>query len=212
MKEGRDYRNTITYETAAVTNNVQLTWRWPKQPSHKCGVLGYNHIAWGNYDNGSTATSVVPRQVKSIGELTFAYGIDYAADPSEFNGLMEFYLTSAANRADLKKIEIGFFWQAPGVTQTWAKTTRQLGVFTDRYGKRWNVSREVGTSNGGYVTFVPFGGYQGYGTIDAKGAVNWLRGGGNVNGDWWFNGAARGVEPIKGFGIAIVRWFGATYR
>lgn len=209
LVEGRDYANTITYQKGQLASgsNVQLTWRWPEasKRSKKCGVLAYNHVAQGDYEGGATMKPVAPRQIKSLSDMTITYGVDYASDPSTFNGLIEFYATRVAGKADDKAMEIGWFWNAPAETQAWAKTGKQLGVCTDRYGKRWTIAR-----NDNYVTFTPASGAQAWGIIDVTGSLSCLKG--TISGDWWINGAAIGVEPLGGFGTAIVRSFKVAQR
>lgn len=203
---GRDYANTVTYQTGQLgtATNVQFSWRYPSpwQRSKKCGVFGYSHVAWGNYEGGATMKPVAPRQIKSLSDMTVTYGVDFAADPSQFNGLSEAFLTGAAGNPDDKKLEVGFFWNAPAETIAWAKTGKQLGTFTDRYGKRWTVAQ-----NEAYVTFTPVAGSQTWGTLDVSGGLTFLTGKGIVSPNWYVNGWALGVEPLGGFGTAIVRSF-----
>lgn len=203
---GRDYANTVTYQAGQLgtPTNVQFSWRYPSPwaRSKKCGVFGYSHIAWGMYDGGAVMRPVPARQIKSLNDMTVSYGVDYAADPSHFNGLSEGFLTGTAGNAADKKLEVGFLWHSPSETQAWAKTGRQLGMFTDRYGKKWTAAL-----NEAYVTFTPVGGSQTWGTLDVGGAFKFLIAKGVASPNWYINGWAIGIEPLGGFGTAIVRTF-----
>jgi hypothetical protein len=218
LMEGRDYSDTITYQTGdlATATNVQLAWRWPLLPSPKCGVRGYNHVAWGNYDSGAVRSPVAPRQVSSIADFTLAYGVEdaggYAVGTQGYNGLGEFYLTTKPGDANTKAIEIGWFWNAPLETRAWAATGKQLGTFKDRYRQSWKVAANVGGAAGLFVTFTPANatGRKVQGTFDGKGAIDFLRAAGVVKPEWWLNGVAIGVEPVKGMGTAVVRKFAVT--
>jgi hypothetical protein len=220
LVEGRDYSDTITYQAGdlAKATNVQLSWRWPLLPSPKCGVRGYNHVAWGNYDGGAVRSPVAPRQVKAIADFTLAYEVEDAVGHSTgytgYNGLAEFYLTTKAGDANAKAIEIGWFWNAPPATRTWALTGRQLGTFTDRYKLPWKVAANVGGPAGLFITFTPANatGRRVKRTFDGKGALDFLRAARLVKGDWWLNGAAVGVEPLAGTGTAMVRKFSVLVK
>jgi hypothetical protein len=207
---GRDYINTVSYNSGdlAQAKNVQFAWRWPDAKLRKvCGVLGYNFVAWGNYDNGKYPTPIAPRQVAAINDLVFGYQVDMAGDSRLFNGLGEFYLTKVAGDADTKAIEIGWMWNAPAETIKWAATGKQLGVFTDRYKKPWTVALNYSGVAGKYATFIPPGGKLDTGNFDGKGAIDFLRAADVVDGLWWLNGAAIGVEPLGGAASATVRGF-----
>lgn len=214
LVEGRDFVNTITYQAGdlASAKNVQFTWRWPDVTQRKCGVYAYDHVAWGNYDGGAVRSPVAPRQVSSIKDFTLAYQVDYAADLKMFNGLGEFYLTKVAGDANTKAVEIGWFYNAPPETIAWAKTGKQLGTFTDRYGRAWSVAANKGGAAGFYITFIPTGGKLFSGAFDGSGALTFLTAAGQIKPEWWVNGAAIGVEPLGWIGTALVRKFGVTVR
>jgi hypothetical protein len=208
---GRHYGNAIVYRAGdlAAGKSVQLRWQWPapeKRPK-KCGVFGYNHVAWGNYDSGAVMSPVAPRRVSDLTELTFTYQTGHAAEPNSFNGLTEFYLTREPGKAETKAVEIGWFWHAPPETQAWAKTGRQFGTFTDRFGHAWTVAASQSGAAGLYVTLTPPEGKLYQATIDAKATLDFLRAAGVVKAGWWFNGAAIGVEPLGGKGSAVVHTF-----
>lgn len=215
LVEGRDYADTISYQKGdlATATNVQLSWRWPLTPNLKCGVRGYNHVAWGNYDSGAVYSPVAPRQVSAIADLQFAYEVEdaggYATGTQGYNGLGEFYLTKVAGDANTKAIEIGWYWNAPLETRKWALSGRQLGTFKDRYRQPWKVAANVGGAAGLFVTFTPDNatGRKVKGTFDGKGALTYLTAAGVVKPEWWLNGAAIGAEPLRGTGMALVRLF-----
>jgi hypothetical protein len=215
LTEGTDYADSMSYDTGDLGTGTDITikWRWPAlaQKPANCGVYAYNHVAWGNYDGGAVRAPVPSRQVMSISALAISYTFQESANDQWYNGLAEFYLTTEAGAANKKAIEIGWFWNSPLLTTAWAKTGRQLGTFTDRYGKKWAASvRKSGAANN-YVLFVPTE-QRLSGTLDGKGAIDFLRNAGVVNGSWWFNGFAIGVEPTGSSGAAILRKFSVTYK
>lgn len=220
LVEGRDYSNTVTYQKGdlATATNVQLSWRWPLTPNTKCGVRGFDHVAWGNYDSGAVYSPVAPRQVSAITDLQFTYEVEdaggYATGTQGYNGLGEFYLTKVAGDADTKAIEIGWYWNAPLETRNWTLTGKQLGTFKDRYKQPWKVAANVGGAAGLFVTFTPDNktGRKVKGTFDGKGALDFLTAAGVVQPTWWLNGAGFGVEPIRGMGTANVRAFQVVVR
>ncbi|MET0375384.1 MAG: hypothetical protein ABW128_14160 [Rhizorhabdus sp.] len=213
LDQGTDYLDTVTYTAGdlATGKNIQLKWRWPAlaKRSPACGVFGYDQVAWGNYDGGRVMSPIAPRQVLSIKTLSLSHDITESAEDQEYNGLAEFYLTKEPGAANLKAIEIGWFWNAPAATVAWAATGRQLGTFSDRYSRKWTVSVNKGGASGTFVTFIPSGKLLA-GTFDAKAAIDFLRDRGLVNGAWWFNGAAIGVEPLGNSGSALIRKFTVT--
>jgi hypothetical protein len=220
LVEGRDYSDTISYRTGdlATATNVQLSWRWPLVSSPKCGVRGYNHVAWGNYDSGSVRSPVAPRQVSSVADFTLTYEVEdaggYATGYNGYNGLGEFYLTKVAGDANTKAIEIGWYWNAPSATRAWAKSGRDLGTFKDRNKQSWKVAANVGGAAGLFVTFTPDNatGRKVKGDFDGKGAITYLTAAGVVQPTWWLNGAAIGVEPTGGVGTAVVRKFTVSVK
>ena len=209
---GRDYVNTVSYRSGdlAHAKNIRFSWRWPEPARRKCGVYGFNSVAWGNYDGGGVRAPVAPMQVSAIAEFTVAYDMAFAADSDTFNGLGEFYLTKVSGAADQKAIEIGCFWNAPPATVSWAAAGKQIGAFRDRYGRNWTVA--ASEPGGGFVTFIPAGNKLTKGTFDAKGPIEFLRRAGLVEDGWWFNGIALGVEPLGGSGTAVVRKFQITLK
>jgi hypothetical protein len=211
----RDFSNSISYKKGDLANgrNVRMKWRWPRpeRRSAKCGVFGYTYVGWGNYDSGAVRSPVAPSQVKSIKALSFSYDAQSSADTEQFNGLGEFFLTKNPGAADQKVIEIGWFWNAPALTRAWARTGRQLGRIVDPHGVRWSVSVNKSGAAGTYVTFIPVD-KRTSGTFEGKAVLNFLRRRGVVDGDWWFNGAAIGVEPLGGAGSAVVRTFKVTLK
>lgn len=196
---GRDYSNTVAYQSGALPNGVQITWRWPNIVSPKCGVWGYNFVSWGNYDGGKTRVAVTPRTVASLKTLRFTYGVDVAADPAGYNVLLETFLTRTAGKASDKAMEVGVFLHAPPSTRAWAAKGKQLGQ-CDGY----SMAINPGPSGKTFATFIPAG-TKTWGVWDAKAALDCLRAKGVIDGGWWINGAAIGIEPIKGIGTAVVR-------
>jgi hypothetical protein len=202
---GRDYGDTLSWPAGSLPTNLQISWRWPAASGST--VRSYDFAAYGNYDGGAVMKPVAPVQVRAMNALTLAYGVDWAADPTAFNGLAEFFLTKTAGNGADKAIEIGTFWHAPPATRAWLKTGKQLGTFTDRFGKGWTVVLSTGGVAGTYVTFTPLTFDQSWGTIDMKGQIDFLRSKGIVDPSWWWNGCAFGTEVLGGIGSAVVRQF-----
>lgn len=211
---GRDYQDTISWQSGQMPNNIKMTWRWPAASTRPadCGAYGYNFIAYGNYDGGHTMVSTPALQVGLISELTVAYTVDVQATAANFNGLFEFFLTNASGRADQKAVEIGFLWHAPPKTRAWAATGYKIGTFTDRYGKRWAVTANNTGVAGLYIVFVPEAGTQLTGTFDVKGGLTFLKKAKFITDKLWYNGAAMGVEPLGGSGTATVRSLKVTVK
>jgi hypothetical protein len=214
LVQGRDYANTITYETGNLANakDVKLSWRWPTTLPRACGVYGYDHVAQWNYDTGAVRKPRAPVQVGQIAQLTIGYGVDFSAPQASFNGLGEFYLTSKPGDLSTKMVEIGWFWNAPPSTIMWAANSRNLGVFKDKYGKSWTVAADKSGAAGLFVTFIPANGRLSWGNFDATNALVYLQAAGVVKAEWYFNGYAVGIEPLKGSGTAIIRNAHATLR
>jgi len=220
LVEGRDFLDTISFRQGdlALGKDIQFSWRWPMERPQNVGVFAYNHLGWANYDGGDVRSPVAPRQVSSIADFTLAYEVEdaggYAVGTQGYNGLGEFYLTTKPGDAHAKAIEIGWFWNAPLATRAWAATGKQLGTFKDRYRQSWKVAANVGGAAGLYVTYTPDNatGRKVKGTFDGKGAIDFLSAAGVVKGEWWLNGAAIGVEPLRGMGTAVVRRFDVVVR
>jgi hypothetical protein len=214
LVEGRDYANSVSYKKGdlATAKDVKLTWRYPANKPTKCGVYGFNQVAQWNYDGGAVYKPRAPVQVGQIKELTIGYGVDFSAPQDSFNGLGEFYLTTKPGDLSTKVIEIGWFWNAPPSTVTWAANSRKLGVFKDKYSKLWTVALDYSGVAGKFVTFIPTNGRLSWGNFDATNALAYLQAAGVVKAEWYFNGYGVGVEPLKGSGIATIRNAHATLK
>lgn len=215
LKAGRDYANAIRWRRGTLPREVAISWRFPpvaKRPA-KCGVFGYDFVAWGNYHDTASQAAVRARRVGDIAALRFDYALTARADPQSYNMLAEFYLTRAKGDFGTKAIEIGFLTHLPEVSRNFWRTQRQLGVFLDRYRQSWTVSFNSGGFAGGFAAFLPPPGVsRPSATLDAKGALDFLRARRLVDAHWWFNGAAMGIEPHGGSGSATLHRWNVTYR
>lgn len=214
LQQGRDYANTMRWQKGSLPNNVEITWRFPepdKRPQ-QCGVFGYNFVGWGNYHNSTPRKSIPSRQIKNISELRFDYGIEVTGDPQKYGILAEFFLTRDPGHFGYKRVEVGFLPHVPRESLNFWKTQRQLGTFKDRWLRTWIVAQSKGGIAGSYVVFIPTVGTRMTGNIDAIGALRYLKAQNVISENWFFNGAAIGVEPLGGQGYAKLRYFRPTYR
>lgn len=192
-----------------------FSWQFPNQKSDnpKCGVFGYNYVAWGNYAGDPTRSPVAPKQVAAIQTLSVDYGVSIGGNPDGMNGLLEFYLTRAPGVPESRAIEIGNFWHTPPSTAQDMQHNIPVGTFSDRYGQNWTVVQVHAGNAGNFVKFFPAGGADLLtGSVDLKGEIDFLRDKGLVQDDWWFNGVALGAEPKLGAGSFSIQSFNVSYH
>lgn len=208
MVKDVDYAGTISLLPSTFPNHSTIRWRVPLTPPAKCGVYGFPGVSFGNYDNGTPQRPVKPIQVRNLRNFRLSYDVAYAAIAGEFNILAECYLTSRAGKADAKVAEIGFLPHSGASMDRFANRGRQIGTYTDRQKRRWQVS-----VTGTYYTFVPVDRADVLaGTADFRQALAFLRGKGVVSGEEWLNGVAFGVEPVTGSGILRIRRLAVTFN
>lgn len=207
---GRDLADTISVVPATFPNDVVISSKAPAGDpnSYGCGVYGYNHIGFGNYDGSTLPTPVTSRQVKDITALAMQVEITDQQSDGQYNILNEFYLTSSAGNAAAKVVEIGFFLHASPASIAFAKKGTGLGVFTDVSGRRWTVTKAAK-----FVMLVPVDGNDvTSATIDGRGVMAFLVANGIITGTEWFNGAALGVEPVRGSSTVSIGQWTVTYN
>lgn len=204
LSVGKDLVDTISLAPSTFPNDVVIRTSAPMADptSFGCGVYGYHHVAYGNYDGGVPQTPVAPRQVRTITSFTSRLDVTSASEGGgQYNVLHEFYLTSAAGKEDAKVIEIGYFLHASASAAAFAATGTSVGTFDDPSDRRWEV-RKAGT----FVMLMPADGKDvGSTTLDVKALLAFLTGKGLLTGDEWFNGMAVGTEPVRGDATTVIR-------
>lgn len=198
-------------------NSWTQTWMTPSNYSYTRpgapGVYGYLATSYCNYDNGSNnPAGCVQRQVDNIFTLTTEFSMVATALPGsalgDFNILHEFYLTSAPGNLDTKRLEVGVILHASEGGVRFHAGGTPIGVFTDRWGNSWTCVR-----NGTFVTFLRANGANLLsGAFDWREALTFLKSRGHVDGAWWFNGIAMGVEPTRNGGTLSIQRLAVTYQ
>jgi len=208
-KRGVDYADEIAVHPETFPANVELSWHWPLTPPKVTGVYAYNAVSYGSYDGGVPATPITPRQVKDIHTLSENFRCTMARPVGDYNALTEFFLASKSN-GEGKVAEIGFLLRIAKSGLAFANAGEQLGVFTDASGRAWKVAKQ-GAPAGPYYMFLPEGEIT-EGTVDFKGALDFLRAKGRITGEEWFTGLAFGVEPTEGSGSLKLEKLEVSYQ
>ncbi len=196
--------DALAIDIARFPAGTSMNWRWPPFiAANGPGVWGYIQVSYGNYDGGPPEVPVPVRRVNAIRELKQAFSWRLESGLGDGNVLTEFYLRSSPTDVNAKTLEIGWFLHAPDSTRKFVRTSRQIGVFTDRDGRRWQVALAEK-----FCMFLPEkDGDIRQGTLDMLPALAWLKAKGLVKGDEWFSGLAIGVEPVRGIGrYHLDRW------
>jgi hypothetical protein len=200
----------IRVDLARFPDNTGISWRWPlhRPTGVSVGVWGYNIVAFGAYDGGTTDVAVPPRRVKAIKALKQTFDWSYSAPAGDANLLTEFYLRSDPANSESKLIEIGWFLHTPKASAAFAAQAKPIGSYTDPQGRRWNV-----TMDERYCMFVPADQADiATGEIDMLAALGWLRTKRLVTGEEWFSGVAIGAEPVWGIGHVEIKHWAVTYN
>jgi len=209
LQHGVDYADEIAVQPETFPANAEFSWHWPLTPPKHTGVYGYDALSFGTYDGGVPETAVPHRQVKAIEALSEAFRFTMPRSIGDFNVLTEFFLAKEPS-GEGKVAEIGFFLRAAKSAIPFADAGEQLGTFTDATGRPWKVGKQPAPA-GPYYMFIPPGSVL-EGTVDFKGALDFLRAKGRLTGDEWFTGLAFGIEPIAGSGSVRVESLSVTYR
>ncbi|MFC4254220.1 hypothetical protein GRI97_02200 [Altererythrobacter xixiisoli] len=209
MRPWGSVADTVSVDMKAFPGNTSLYWRWPPfTPRNGVGVWGYNHIGFGNYDDGRPEQPIPARQVKDISALAITYDWDGSFRFGEATLLTEFFLRSDPEDAESKGLEVGWFLHVSDRTKKFVDTGKQIGTYTDPDGNAWQVAL-----NEEFCTFSLVGGKDSHkGRIDMLHATRWLMEKGLVKGDEWFTGVAIGTEPISGIGHVDLRDWRVEYR
>jgi hypothetical protein len=201
LRRNTDFSDQIVIDPARFPANTGMRWRWPKAPA-PTGVYGYNHVSYGNYNNGVPERAVTPLRIGGLKALSTGYAYRQAKTDGDFNVLAELFVTTLPGKADNKVLEIGFFPRMSASGARYFTTARQLGRWKDPQGVTW----QVGIAKT-YAMFQPVNGERKAGVIDFKAALDWLVARHELSGREWVNGVAIGVEPIMGGGsLTLDRW------
>ncbi|QIG80970.1 hypothetical protein [Stakelama tenebrarum] len=209
LRVGRDLVNRITLDRAAFPDNSRISVRAPDASpgAHGCGVYGYHFLAYGNYHAGRTQRPVPPRRVRDIAALDMAFAFTVAG-PGEYNVLAEFYLTREPGSHRDQRAEIGWFLHPSPTSLAFARSETRLDDYLDGQGRRWQLYR----ADRFLMLFAADGGDVPQGTVDMKHLLDELVRRDLIEDGWWFNGAAIGVEPVRGESrLDLQRWH-ITYR
>lgn len=198
------YADALAIDIGSFPAGTSMNWRWPPFIAHNGpGVWGYIQVSHGNYDGGPPEVEVPQRRVRDIRALrqSFAWRIDTSW--GDGNVLTEFYLRSSPTDVNAKLLEIGWFLHAPESTRKFVRGSRQVGIYTDETGRRWQVALAEK-----FCMFLPETDADiPSGSLDMLRALVWLQEQGLVRGDEWYSGVAIGVEPVRGFGrYQLDRW------
>lgn len=192
---GKDLINTIYLLPSRFPSSTSILSVAPMHSpeNHKCGVYGYHFVAYGNYDNGTIPSPVIPRKVKDIRMLSLNVDVDFGGD-GQFNILNEFYLTSMANDLTTKILEVGLFFHASIAANEHKKKSQFLGLLYDEKKQEWEVFKA-----GSFVMFFPRKKDHSYSQkINFLPFFDFLEKNLLISGKEWFNGMAIGVEPVTG--------------
>jgi hypothetical protein len=202
---GRDLVNTITLYPSKFPYEAVIDVSAPAEDpyTYGCGVYGYHHVAFGNYNGGIPRTAAEPRQIKALDRLEVEVVQRSRSLPGDYNVLHETFLTREAGKPDDKILEVGWFLHADTTATNWGKGGTRLGAHVDPAGRQWQVyQRDT------FVMIFPADGRDvESGTLYMKAMFDQLMQWKLLTGDEWFNGMAIGVEPIRGKAtMTLERW------
>ncbi|MFC4253782.1 hypothetical protein GRI97_00015 [Altererythrobacter xixiisoli] len=191
---GRDLHASIALDPDRFPAGVTIRSHAPSHDPGRygCGVYAYNHVAFGNYNDGSARQPVVPAQVKAIGRLSADFDLRFSGD-GQFNVLQEFFLTRNAGSHRRQVLEIGYFLHASDTALRFARGGRGYRDYTDPQGRVWKMYRVQR-----FLMLFPADGDLASGSIDIGHLLNELVARKLLTGDEWFNGLGLGVEPVEG--------------
>jgi hypothetical protein len=202
---GRDLINTITLYPSKFPYEAVIDVNAPAEDpnNYGCGVYGYHHVAFGNYNGGVPRTAAEPRQVKALNRLEVEVSQRSRSLPGSYNVLHETFLTREAGKPEDKVIEVGWFLHADATATNWGKGGTRLGTHVDPAGRQWQVYQR-----GTFVMVFPADGRDvETGTIHMKPMFDQLMQWKVLTGEEWFNGMAIGVEPVRGKAtMTLERW------
>jgi hypothetical protein len=202
LRKGIDYADHLVIDPATFPAGTVMHWQWPNV-APKFGVYGYVHIAYGYYAGGVPKERVAPVQVADAGDIRAEVAVGSRTDPSTYNLLCETFLTGKpGDFPGSRGLEIGFLMNISGPGRTFFNSSEQLGRWTDPAGVAWQVAVKDK-----YLMLIPVGGPKFAGTLYYGAVMKWLMRNGRLTGREWFNGAALGVEPVRGDGsLRVRRW------
>lgn len=191
---GRDLHASIALDPDRFPAGVTIRSHAPSHDPGKygCGVYAYNHVAFGNYNDGSAREAVAPAQVKAIGQLRTDFDLRFSGD-GQFNVLQEFFLTRNAGSHRRQVLEIGYFLHASDTALRFARSGRGYRDYTDPQGRAWKMYRVQR-----FLMLFPANGDLTSGTIDIGHLLTELTERKLLTGEEWFNGLGLGVEPVQG--------------
>jgi lysophospholipase L1-like esterase len=208
-------------QAAQFPNNTTISWTWPTRTP---GIpIGYNQICYGDYFNTVAAAPITPSQINAINALTTAINFSHSTSPSNSHVvILDWFLTDAPNAhgAGHHKAEIEMALTAPSYFQGYVSAIgggiagAQLGTVT-LSGIQFTAARDDTANSGAYPDFVfmptDLADHTGV-VIDINAVHQWLISKGQINGGWYYNGHAFGVEPTSGTGSITVSSMSAFYQ
>lgn len=202
---GKDLSTTISLLPSQFPNDIEISAKTPDANPHDygCGVYGYHHVHFGNYSGPLPKGKFEGMQIKSLKKLIVDFAYRDLGSTGEYNVLNEYFLTTEKDRQDLRVMEIGYFFHPSKSAISFAKTGGNLGRYDDPQGRAWSVYQA-----GQFVMLMPADGKDLVaGTVDMGHFLQHLVAKGKLTGNEWFNGAAMGIEPVRGnSSIKIEHW------
>jgi hypothetical protein len=212
LKQGEDFDDDITVSIGDFPNKSEFTWNWPSIPCPS-GVYNFNAIDFGDYYNTAVATPIPSRPINRIRELTETHKIELSGEPSNFDVMDNFFLSSAPNNHSAHIAEIEVFLHTPDYTAAFVRQATPVGVFhgSDR---TWLVTKATSTSaNIPDILFMPADQKDVLNaTIDIAAMLNWLRQKAELPDTAYFNGMAIGVEVRQGVGQMNLQSYSVSYK
>lgn len=97
LVNGQDFTQSITYNPADLSRDVQIDWAWPHPGQSDWSVLAYPEVRAGFSAWSQTGSKAMVTQVKDLRSLTIDYDLSIRGDTPFFNVAFEFWLTRKAN-------------------------------------------------------------------------------------------------------------------
>lgn len=202
---GKDISTRISLLPSKFPNDIEIAAFTPNVNPHDygCGVYGYHHVHFGNYSGLLPKGKFDGMQVSSLRTLVVDFAFEDTGSTGEYNMLNEYFLTAEKDRQDKRVMEIGYFFHPSQSAIQFAKSGKDVGNYTDAEGREWSVRQ-----SGQFVMLMPADGQDlRSGSLDMAHFLQHLVKKGKLTGNEWFNGAAMGVEPVRGnSSVRIQRW------
>jgi hypothetical protein len=211
LRNGVDYRQSITIDPTSFPANTVIAWEWPDR-SNWDDVWSYPAVIYGSQAGGFYPSpnfkTPTPTRVKDLSALTASVDLTLGGDTGSYNVLLETHLTATPKGGQL--FEFGIFLHAPDHLSAWLLRQKHKHDFVGD-GFKATIVIDYEEHDPPFIMVLPTVPTL-KARIDIKPMLDLMMAKGVVSGDEFLLGYELGAEPRKNAGTLTINSLAYEWR